>query len=93
MEYITRKQFDQMFHDQNEIKAEDLVYVLEEKLGYTVSLEKKPQLTGEQRQRITDYIFSNEDILEQLQKSSNNQDYIRSDEEALKIIHGARDGK
>lgn len=93
MKYITREQFDQVVQDKNAIKADDLVYVLEEKLGYAVSLEKKPELTDEQRKRMTDFIFSNEDILSQLREATKNQDYIESDEEALKIIREARDGR
>jgi hypothetical protein len=93
VKYITREEFDQMFQDKNEIEAEDLIYVLEEKLGYAVSLKKKPRLTDKQRKRMTDWIFSNEDILKQLRESAKNQDYIEDEEEALRIIHEARDGR
>lgn len=40
MEYITRKQFNELFSNQSIIEPQDLVYVLEEKLGYSVSLKK-----------------------------------------------------
>jgi hypothetical protein len=90
VKYITREEFDQMFQDKNEIEAEDLIYVLEEKLGYAVSLEKKPQLTDEQRKRMTDWIFSNEDILKQLRESAKNQDYIEDEEEFARFIEKVR---
>jgi hypothetical protein len=89
VKYITREQFNQMFQGKNEIEAEDLVYVLEEKLGYAVSLEKKPRLSDEQRKRMTDWIFSNEDILKQLRESAlePDEDYIDlKDEETLSKI-------
>lgn len=92
MEYISREQFDDIVQDKRNIRAEDLIYVLEEKMGYTVSLEKKTELTKDQRKRITDFVFSNEDILGQLKKASQSQDYIENDEEALEIIRGSHDG-
>lgn len=93
MEHIPRDQFDDIVQDKNDIKVEDLVYVLEEKMGYAVSLEKKTQLTKTQRKRMTDSVFSNEDILSQLRKAAQNQDYIENDEEAFEIICRSRDGK
>lgn len=93
MEYISRDQFNQIFRHKDDIEADDLVYVLEEHFDYYVSFKKKSELTDEQRQRMTDKIFSNENILEQLREASQNQDYITDDEEALKIIHEARDGQ
>lgn len=90
MKYITREQFDKVVKDKNEIKADDLVYVLEEKLGYAVSLEEKLQLTDEQRKRMTDFVFTNDDILSQLHEASKNPEYIEDDEEAYKIIREAK---
>ncbi|MBP1968516.1 hypothetical protein J2Z83_000608 [Virgibacillus natechei] len=93
MEYISRDQFDDIVQDKQSIKVADLVYVLEEKMGYAVTLEKKTQLTEMQRKRMTDLIFSNEDILSQLRKAAQDQDYIENDEEAFEIIRRSRDGK
>ena len=93
MKYITREQFDQVVQDKNEIKAEDLAYILEEKLGYAVSLEEKPQLTDEQRKRMTDFIFTNEDILSQLREATIDPEYIEDDEEAYRILREAKDGR
>ncbi|MGY0693746.1 hypothetical protein ACW2QC_13310 [Virgibacillus sp. FSP13] len=62
-------------------------------MGYAVSLEKKTKLTETQRKRMTDFVFSNEDILSQLKKAAQNQDYVENDEDAFEIIRRSRDGK
>ncbi|PAV27940.1 hypothetical protein CIL05_18885 [Virgibacillus profundi] len=93
MDFITRDQFDQFVRDSEEIKVEDLIFILEEKLGYSVFIEKKPHLTSEQKKHMTDHIFSNEAIIKQLDKASKEQNYIIDDNKALEIIREARDGK
>lgn len=90
MEYITHKDLEKIFQGKEEIQAEDLVYVLEEKLGYSVSIEKKPQFTEKQKKRMTDWIFSNEEILRQLRESAENPDYIEDEEEFSRFIQEVR---
>lgn len=43
MEYVTRKELETFMKNKDKMTAEDFVYILEEKLDYAVSLEKKPQ--------------------------------------------------
>lgn len=93
MEYLTREQFDKIFKDKSVIEPEDLVYVLEEKLGYSVSLKKRHRLTEGDKRRMTKAIFSNEEILKQLQESAANQNYIYDEEEFTRFVEEVRSAR
>jgi hypothetical protein len=79
VEFITRDQFNQT------ITVSDLVEALET-LGYSVLIEKRPALTPEQRQHATKKIFSEPDVLRQIDKAkehmdAGDMDYFSGDEE------------
>lgn len=93
MKYITQEEFNKIIGNKREITAEDLVYILESKLDCEVSLNQKRKLTELQKKRMTDFVFTNKDILDQLRKASKEQNYIYDDNEALDIRREARDGK
>ncbi|MFC7394014.1 hypothetical protein [Scopulibacillus cellulosilyticus] len=89
MDYISREQFDKIVNNKSLIALDELVNAIES-LGYSVAIEKKPQLTEKQKKYMTKAIFNNKEILEQLKEASSNQDYIKDDKEAIKIIREAR---
>ncbi|QQK76504.1 hypothetical protein HUG15_13625 [Salicibibacter cibarius] len=90
MEFITREQFNQ------KVTVSDLVEALES-LGYSVMLEKRPALTPEQRKYATKKIFSEPDILRQLEEAEKhlkegNMDYFSGDEEQFsKLVDEVND--
>lgn len=62
MEIILKDQFNQT------LTASDLVEVLEA-MGYLVMIEKRPALTPEQRQYASKRIFSEPDVIRQIDKA------------------------
>lgn len=46
-----------------------------------------------QKQKMANAIFSNKEVLDQLNESSSLNEYIEDDTEALRIINEARDGQ
>ena len=71
MEYITKDQLDKSLKHKTFIELEDLVELIEQQFGYQVSLAKKDHssLTEEQKKKMTKIIFSDEDVLRQLNES------------------------
>ncbi|WP_449354954.1 hypothetical protein ACUL41_01635 [Virgibacillus natechei] len=91
MEYITLQRLNQIFKDQDAIGADDLVYLLEEKLDYTVSLERKPSLSKEQKRFATQRIFSEPEVIDQLKYAKENRDpelsaYSGNEEEFSRLV-------
>lgn len=67
MDFITKEQFDKSLGNKSRIELDDLIYVIEEQFGYKVFISKK--YTEEQKKRMTKAIFTNEDVLRQLDES------------------------
>jgi len=79
VEFISKDQFNQT------VTASELVEALET-LGYSVLIEKRPALTPEQREYATKKIFSEPDIMRQINEAkkhmdAGNMDYFSDDEE------------
>jgi hypothetical protein len=95
MQYITRERFEKIIRGKDKIDLEELVMVIENEFGYSVKLEEKKQadFTEGQKTRMTDLIFSNEQVLKQLRKSSkeSEDDYIDDEETFMRIIKEAAD--
>jgi hypothetical protein len=71
VEYITKDQLDHSLKHKTFIELEDLVELIEQQFGYQVSLAKKDHnnLTEEQKKKLAKIVFSDEDVLRQLQES------------------------
>ncbi|MBW8351863.1 hypothetical protein K0H71_20900 [Bacillus sp. IITD106] len=96
MDYITKETLDKYVKGKSVIKLKDFAELFEKEFGITVPLSEKvnyEKLAEEQKRKLTKAIFSNEDVLEQLRKASNERDYIGNDEEAMQIIREARNGE
>ncbi|QGQ98458.1 hypothetical protein EHS13_28040 [Paenibacillus psychroresistens] len=76
MQYVTKEQFDEFyntFKNRNVIEVNELVQVMEKQFGYKADLIQ-PTPTLEQKGKITDAIFSNQEILQQLRQSKMDRD-------------------
>jgi hypothetical protein len=95
MQYITRERFEKIVKGKDKIDLDELVMVIENEFGYSVKLEEKNgiNISEEQTRKMTDLIFSNEDVLKQLHESSKetDDDYIDDEEEFMRLIKEAAD--
>jgi hypothetical protein len=67
VDFITKEQFDKSLGNKSKIGLDDLIQVIEEQFGYKVSISKK--YTDEEKKKMTKAIFTNEDVLRQLDES------------------------
>lgn len=67
MNFITKEQLNNNLGNKSKIELVDLIQVIEEQFGYRVSISRK--FTEEQKKKMTKAIFSNEDVLRQLDES------------------------
>jgi hypothetical protein len=67
VDFITKEQFEKSLGNKSKIALNDLIHVIEEQFGYKVSISKK--FTEEQKKKMTKAIFTNEDVLKQLDES------------------------
>lgn len=76
MEYITKERFERNIKSTSVVELVELVKVIEEEFGYSVSLAKKDRdkLTEEQKKRMTKAVFENKEILRQLDQSEWDQE-------------------
>lgn len=95
MQFVTNEQFNK-FYDQldklkskNMIDMQEILSVMEEQLGYPVS---GPDLTDNQKKKMTDAIFSNEHILNSLRESAleSDEDLIEDKETFMRVIRAAQ---
>jgi hypothetical protein len=97
VEYITKHQLDNSLKHKTFIELEDLVELIEQQFGYQVSLAKKDHnnLTEEQKKKLAKIVFSDEDVLRQLQESESepeNND-IESHEDFARFMNEARNAR
>lgn len=72
------------------VTVDDLVYALEE-MGYSVSLQKNPNLTDKERRFATNKLFSEPEVIDQLRYAKANRDpdftaYSGNPEEFAKLV-------
>lgn len=93
MEYITKDQLDNSLKHKTFIELEDLVELIEQKFGYQVSLAKKDHsnISGEQKKKMAKIMFSDEDVLRQLQESESEPEIndIESHEDFIRFMNEA----
>jgi hypothetical protein len=89
---ISKEQFEQSFKDKSYFELEDLVHLIEDNFGYTVTLKKKDssELTDEQKKQMASAIFKDEGVLHQLRQSQKDLEagissYSDSEEEFASI--------
>jgi hypothetical protein len=92
---ISKEQLEQRFRDKSYVELKDLVQLIEEILGFNVSLQRKdeqPTITDEQKKRMTSVIFKDEGVLSQLQQAQKDRKdgistYSDSEEEFAKLLN------
>lgn len=93
MDYITKETLDKYIKGKSIIGLKVFAEIFEKEFGIVIPLSGKvdfENLTDQQKRKMTDAIFTNEDVLKQLEKASTNRDYITNDDEALQFIREAR---
>ncbi|OMF18532.1 hypothetical protein BK133_30405 [Paenibacillus sp. FSL H8-0548] len=88
MNFITKEQLNNNLGNKSKIELVDLIKVIEEQFGYKVSISRK--FTEEQKKKMTKAIFSNEDVLRQLDESElePEENDIESFEDYSRFIKG-----
>lgn len=93
MEFIKKDVLEKYIENKSVIEAKDLARFIEKQCDITVTLKSNNNLrlneiSEEKKQKITDEIFSNEEILEQLRRSAqeSDEDLIFSKDEFMEII-------
>jgi hypothetical protein len=95
MQFVTNEQFNKFYDQLDKLKSKNMIdiqeifSVMEEQLGYPVS---GPDLTYNQKKKMTDAIFSNEHILIQLRESAleSDEDLIENKETFMRVIRAAQ---
>ncbi|CAM4356137.1 hypothetical protein L1N85_15060 [Paenibacillus alkaliterrae] len=91
---ISKEQLNQSFKDKAYVELEDLVHLIEENFGYSVTLKRKdglPSLKEEQKIRMTSLVFKDEGVLTQLQQAQKDRrdgisTYSESEEEFARLL-------
>lgn len=69
---ISKEQLDHSLCGKSYVELKDLVQLIEDNFGYSVTLQRKKErhiLTEEQKARITSFIFKDESVLSQLHQA------------------------
>ncbi len=95
---LTKDQFEQSFKNKAYVELDDLVKLIEDNFGYSVTLKKKHHLTDEQKKKLTSEIFRDESVLNQLRQAQQDREqgvstYSDSEEEFAKLLIEAENGK
>lgn len=93
MDYITKETLDKYMKGKSVIRLNDFAEIFEKEFGIVIPFGGKidyEKLSDQLKKKMTDAIFANEDVLEQLEKASTSRDYITNDDDALQIIREAR---
>lgn len=96
LNYITKETLDKYMKGKSIIELKDFAELFEKEFGIVIPLEEANDyegLTEDQKRKITESIFTNKDVLDQLHKASIKRDYIKDDDEAIQIIYEARNGE
>lgn len=92
--FISKDILEQSFKDKSVVELEDLVHIIEDHFGYSVSLSKKADsisLTDKQKQKLTSIIFKDPDVLYQLEQANHDRQknissYSDSEEEFAQLL-------
>lgn len=93
---LSREQLEQSFKGKSHVELEDLVQLIEEKFGYSVTLKKKNERSDEQKNRMTEMIFKDEGVLYQLHQAQKDREsgistYSDDEEEFAKLLSEVHD--
>ncbi|MDT3425092.1 ribosomal protein L7/L12 [Paenibacillus forsythiae] len=91
---ISKEQLEQSFKDKSYVELKDLVQLIEENFGFSVTLQRKdkqPTFTEEQKKRMTSLIFKDDSVLTQLHQAQKDRTdgistYSDSEEEFAKLL-------
>ncbi|MEX1030816.1 MAG: hypothetical protein WDZ91_12345 [Paenibacillaceae bacterium] len=97
---LSKEQLEQSFKNKSIVELEDLVHLIEENFGYTVTLNKKENgnISDEQKKLMTSLIFKDEGVLYQLRQAQKDREdgistYSDCEEEFAKLITEVDHGK
>ncbi len=96
MDYITKETLDKYIKGKSVIEINVFAEIFEKEFGIVIPFKEAidyAKLTDKQKRKMTEAIFTNEDILDQLRDASIHSNYIEDDQEALDIINEARNEK
>lgn len=91
---ISKEQLEQSFRGKSYVELKDLVQLIEENFGFSVTLQRKeerPAFTEEQKKRMSSVIFKDENVLFQLRQAKNDREngistYSDSEEEFAQLL-------
>ncbi|NUU63788.1 hypothetical protein [Paenibacillus agri] len=91
---ISKKQLEQSLQGKSYVDLKDLVQLIEENFGFSVTLQRKDEqskFTEEQKIKMAPVIFKDQAVLSQLQKAQKDRKdgistYSDSDEEFAKLL-------
>lgn len=95
---LSKEQLELNFKDKSYVELDDLVQLIEDNFGYSVTLKKKSSLSNEQKKQMTSEIFKDEGVLYQLRQSEKDREagistYSDSEEEFAKLLTEVDNGK
>lgn len=96
---ISKEQLDHSLCGKSYVELKDLVQLIEDNFGYSVTLQRKKErhiLTEEQKARITSFIFKDESVLSQLHQAMNDRGhgistYSDSEDEFAQLLKHQND--
>jgi hypothetical protein len=95
---LTKDQLEQSFKDKTYVELDDLIQLIEDNFGYSVTLKKKDRLSDDQKKKMTSEIFRDEAVLYQLRQAKQDREqgvstYSDSEEEFTKLLTEVDNGK
>lgn len=95
---LSKEQLEQSFKDKSYVELDDLVQLIEDNFGYSVTLKKKDSLSDKQKKKMTSEIFMDEGVLYQLRHAKKDREagistYSDSEEEFAKLLTEVDNGK
>lgn len=95
---ISKEQWEQSFSGKSYVELKDLVQLIEDNFGFSVTLQRKeerPVFTEEQKKRMSSVIFKDEDVMFQLRQAKNDREngistYSDSEEEFAQLLKEAQ---
>jgi hypothetical protein len=91
---ISKEQLEQSFQGKAYVELKDLVQLIEDNFGFSVTLQRKdeqPTFTDEQKRRMTSVIFKDDAVLSQLHQAQKDRKdgistYSDSEEEFAQLL-------
>jgi hypothetical protein len=73
---LSKEQLEQSFKDKSYVELEDLVQLIEDNFGYSVTLKRKDKsmLTDGQKKQMTSAIFKDKEVLYQLRQAKKDRE-------------------